>query len=247
MNSIDLTEATALIVAVFVASLVQINVGFGFALMSVPLMSLGLRTQDAVVISTFLGLLASGLQAWQGRDVARWDLVRRLTAASIIGIPVGLIVFKQLDPNLLKALLGVGVLIATYLLVRGVDLIHRGPGLEWSVGLLSGALASSLSTNGPPLVFALQGRKLPIDVFRSTINLVFVVSGAVTLSAFIVTDEVRSEAVTGMFLAVPAMALGIGLGLIIRPHINESRARTAVLFLLAIAGLVSLLSAITSL
>lgn len=247
MNSIDLTEATALIVAVFVASLVQINVGFGFALLSVPLMSLGLRTQDAVVISTFLGLLASGLQAWQGRGVARWDLVRRLTAASIIGIPVGLIVFKQLDPNLLKALLGVGVLIATYLLVRGVDLIHRGPGLEWSVGLLSGALASSLSTNGPPLVFALQGRKLPIDVFRSTINLVFVVSGAVTLSAFIVTDEVRSEAVTGMFLAVPAMALGIGLGLIIRPHINESRARTAVLFLLAIAGLVSILSAITSL
>jgi uncharacterized membrane protein YfcA len=246
MNSIDLTEATTLIIAVFIASLVQINVGFGFALLSVPLMSLGLRTQDAVVISTFLGLLTSGIQAWQGRSVARWDLVRRLTAASIIGIPFGLIVFKQLDPNLLKALLGIGVLIATYLLVRGVDLMHRGPGLEWSVGLLSGALASSLSTNGPPLVFALQGRKLSIDVFRSTISWVFVVSGAVAMLAFIATDEVRSEAVAGMILAVPAMALGIGLGLIIRPHINEARARSAVLILLAIAGLVSILGAVSS-
>jgi uncharacterized membrane protein YfcA len=96
------------------------------------------------------------------------------------------------------------------------------------------------------LVFALQGRKLPIDVFRSTINLVFVVSGAVAMLAFIVTNEVRSEAVAGMVLAVPAMALGICLGLIIRPHINEARARTAVLILLALAGLVSILGAVSS-
>jgi uncharacterized membrane protein YfcA len=244
MNSIDLTEATALIIAVFIASFVQMNVGFGFALLSVPLMSLGLRTQDAVVISTFLGLTTSGLQAWKGRRVARWDLVRRLTTASILGIPFGLVVFKQLDPNVLKAVLGVGVLIATYLLVRGVDLMHRGSSLEWSVGLLSGALASSLSTNGPPLVFALQGRKLPIDVFRSTISVVFVVSGAVAMMAFVGTGEVRAEAVAGMVLAIPALVVGIVLGLKIRPHINEERARLAVLILLTVAGLASIVGAV---
>ena len=244
LNSLDLAEASALIVAVFVASLVQMNVGFGFALLSVPLMTVGLRTQDAVVVSTFLGLLTSGLQAWHGRRVAEWVLVRRLTLASMIGIPFGLIVFKQLDPEVLKIVLGIGVLIATYLLVRDLSLVNRGSGLEWSAGFLSGALASSLSTNGPPLVFALQGRKLAIDTFRSTISVVFVASGAVAMLAFIVTDEVRSQAVAGMVLAVPALLLGIGVGLKVRPYINDARARTAVLILLGFAGAMSIITVI---
>lgn len=241
-----LPEAAALTVAVFTASLVQVNVGFGFALLAVPLMTLGLRTQDAVVVSTFLGLISSGLQAWQGRRVADWVLVRRLTAASLAGIPLGLVVFKQLDPAVLKGVLGIGVLLATYLLVREIDLVHRGPGLEWTAGLVSGALASSLSTNGPPLVFALQGRRLPIDVFRSTISLVFVTSGLVAMMAFIVTDEVRSEAVTGMFLAIPALGLGVGAGFALRPHIDDEMARRAVLVLLAAAGIMSILGALLS-
>lgn len=247
LNSLDLAEASALIIAVFTASFVQMNVGFGFALLSVPLMTVGLRTQDAVVVSTFLGLLTSGLQAWHGRRVAEWVLVRRLTLASLLGIPFGLVIFKQVDPSVLKLLLGIGVLIATFLLVRQVDLLHRGPGLEWSAGFLSGALASSLSTNGPPLVIALQGRKLSIDVFRSTISVVFVVSGVVSLLAFIVTDEVRSQAVAGMILAVPALGLGIGLGLKVRRYINDQRARLAVLVLLALAGVMSILTAIIEL
>lgn len=244
LNSLDLVEASALFGAVFVASLVQINVGFGFALLSVPLMTLGLRTQDAVVVSTFLGLLASGLQAWHGRRVAEWVLVRRLTLASLFGIPFGLVVFKQVDPSVLKLLLGIGVLVATYLLVRQIDLVHRGPGLEWSAGFLSGALASSLSTNGPPLVVALQGRKLSMDAFRPTINAVFAASGAVSMLAFIATDEVRSQAVAGMILAVPALGLGIGLGLKVRRHINDQRARSAVLILLAVVGMMSILTAV---
>lgn len=239
-------EAATLTGAVFTAALVQVNVGFGFALLAVPLMSVGWLTQDAVVVSTFLGLLSSGIQAWQGRRIAEWSLVRRLTGASLLGIPIGLVVFKQLDPNMLKGVLGVGVLGATYLLIREMNLVHRGPGLEWTAGLLSGALASSLSTNGPPLVFALQGRRLPIDVFRSTISLVFVASGAVAMAAFIVTDEVRRHAVSGMLLAVPALALGVAAGHKVRPHLHEERARVAVLVLLAAAGMMSIAGALVA-
>ncbi|MGA0878519.1 MAG: sulfite exporter TauE/SafE family protein [Ilumatobacteraceae bacterium] len=239
-------EAAALTAAVFIASFVQVNVGFGFALLAVPLMTIGLRTQDAVVVSTLLGLLTSGAQAWQGRRFADWILVRRLTAASLFGIPIGLVVFKQLDPNVLKGVLGIGVLVATYLLIREVNLAHRGPGLEWAAGLMSGALASSLSTNGPPLVFALQGRRLPIDAFRSTISLVFVTSGVLAMVAFIVTDEVRSQAITGMFFAIPALALGVGAGFKVRPHLDEEMARRAVLGLLAAVGVMSIVGALAS-
>ena len=48
-------DVVALLGAVFVASLTQVTVGFGFALLAVPLMTLALDTHEAVVISTTLG------------------------------------------------------------------------------------------------------------------------------------------------------------------------------------------------
>jgi len=70
------------------------------------------------------------------------------------------------------------------------------------------------------------------------------VSGVVSLLAFIVTDEVRSQAVTGMILAIPALGLGIGVGLIVRRKIDDARARVAVLILLTAAGLLSIVTGI---
>ena len=148
-----------MVASVCFAAAMQVTAGFGFALLAVPLMALAIDTHDAVVVSTFLGLITSTAQAIQGRRSASVTLVKRLTLSAVCGIPLGLVVFRQVDEHVLKAILGVGVLVATVLLVRRIDLGERGPSLDWAAGVLSGALSASLSTNGPPRVFALQGRE----------------------------------------------------------------------------------------
>ncbi|MEY3618287.1 MAG: hypothetical protein RL726_985, partial [Actinomycetota bacterium] len=50
-------QSIALLLSILVASTTQVTVGFGFALLSVPLMTLAVPTREAVVISTILGLL----------------------------------------------------------------------------------------------------------------------------------------------------------------------------------------------
>lgn len=238
------SELAVLVLAVLAAGFVQILAGFGFALLSVPLMAFALTTQEAVVISTVLGLLSSGVQTAKGIHEADWMLVRRVTVAAMAGIPFGFVLYALLSADTLRLLLGIGVLLAVYLLARGVDFIGKGPVVEWSAGFVSGALASSLSTNGPPLVFALQGRRLPIAVFRSTINAVFVISGAVTAVVFAVAGEFDRRIVIGICVALPALAIGIAVGYRMRRFFDERRARQLVLGLLALAGVSALVGAL---
>jgi uncharacterized membrane protein YfcA len=116
--------------------------------------------------------------------------------------------------------------------------------LEIAAGVLSGALSSSLSTNGPPLVVALQGRGLPIAQFRATISAIFTVSGIVTLASFLAMKKVTADSIFGMLISLPILGLGILLGQKLKPKLNEENARRFVLLLLGAAGASALIGSL---
>ena len=105
-------------------------------------------------------------------------------------------------------------------------------------------LAASLSTNGPPLVFALQTRGLPMSVFRPTINTVFTLSGVASLVTFVVGGDVEGAAVGHALLAVPVMLVGSRIGFLLRRRVPEAGARRLVLTLLVVAAVSAIVSAI---
>ena len=229
---------------VLVAATAQYTTGFGFALLGVPLMALTIPTHDAVIISTWLGLVTNGFQAFNDRSRADSATVRRLLAGTIIGIPIGLVVFTRVDEKILKAGLGATVLVATALLVANFRLRRAGAGPEWLAGVVSGALSSSLSTNGPPLVFVLQARRVPIDVFRATLAVVFASANVMTLIAFAASGDLTVRLTSWSMAMLPALAVGVGIGSRCRRRVTESSARRLVLGLLGIAGVSALASSL---
>jgi hypothetical protein len=234
-------QSIALLLSILVASTTQVTVGFGFALLSVPLMTLAVPTREAVVISTILGLLTSSFQAWHGRRDADRTLIRRLMVAALMGLPVGWIVFTRVPEDVLRAILGVSVLVAVVLLATGR--VARGSTrLDLVCGALSGALASSLSTNGPPLVFALQARSVSMRVFRPTINTVFAISGLLSLVGFALSGDIESDALIHAAWTFPVLLVGSRIGLSLRSRVRETDARRIVLALLTIAGLSAIVS-----
>ena len=238
------SEIIVLLLAVGVAAIVQNIVGFGFALLAVPLMVLAVNPHDAVIISTFLGLGSSSFQAINGRSDAQWNLITRLSVSAVVGIPFGLLVFNHVDERVLKGGLAIGIFVAVLFLARKSHFRHPSTGLEIGAGLLSGALSSSLSTNGPPLVFALQSRGLPIAQFRATISAIFTISGFITLASFIAMGDVNSDSLIGVVMSLPILGLGILLGQKLKPRLNEENARRFVLMLLLAAGCSALIGAI---
>lgn len=237
------TEILVLLLAVGIAAVIQNIVGFGFALLAVPLMVLAVDPHDAVIISTILGLGSSCFQAFNGRRDAQWNVITRLSLSAIAGIPIGLLVFSHVSERLLKGCLALGIFLAVFLLARRTNLGASHVRMEIGAGVLSGALSSSLSTNGPPLVFALQGRGMPIAQFRATISSIFTISGFVTLGSFLVMRKVNADSVAGVLYSLPVLGVGILVGQKLKPRLNEANSRRVVLILLFAAGLSALIGA----
>ena len=231
-------------VAILVASYVQILAGFGFALLSMPIMTLAVPVQQAVVVSTLLGMLSTTWQSWTLRKDADRVIARRLVIAAFLGMPLGLFLLDVVSDRALRIALGVAVLIATYLLFRQIALHHVGPVLDYGVGFVSGVLNTSLSTNGPPLVFGLQARQLPPEKFRGTINVVFAFSNVVGITLFALDGKFTWKGVTAAAIAVPAWLIGQAAAWPLRKHLSPDRFRAMVLGLLAVAGVTTIVFAV---
>jgi len=246
-DSVPVTALELIVIgaAVFVASFMQVISGFGFALLSVPLMTLAVPAKEAVVVSMIVGLAATTRQSWELREYADRGLVRPMVIGAYLGMPIGLWVFVTVADDVLRLMLGVAVLVAVVLLAFRINLHHVGRSLDVGAGFISGILNTSLSTNGPPLVFALQARQLPPDRFRATLAWVFTLSAVVGLVMFIAAGKVTHAGLVGAAVAFPSMLLGQMVGFPMRKHVDGERFRYLVLLLLTVAAVTAIVTALT--
>ncbi len=223
-------------IAIFTAAFVQVVAGFGFGLLSMPIMTLAVPVREAVVVSTLLGMISTTWQAWHLRKDTDRPLAKRLTLSAFVGMPLGLYVLNVVSDKALRLTLGTAVIVATLLLLSRLNLRDVGSTFDVGVGFVSGVLNTSLSTNGPPLVFGLQARHLDAPAFRSTISTVFAYSNIVGLSLFALDGKITTGGVKASAIAFPAWLIGQGLAWPVRKHFHGSRFRNLVLSLLFVAG-----------
>jgi len=235
-----------LIVATIIlfTSIVQSIAGFGFSLLAVPLMVLFVDLRQAVIVATLLGTVSNFGQAWQLRHFQNKPIARRFILASCLGAPFGFALFRYGNQSAMKVLLGVAVLFGVWMLARGRDMQNAHVSLDWIMGVLSGVLLLATSTNGPPIVFTLQARRLEPDAQRATLNLIFSVTAVFSLLVFALSGKINSDELYVALVATPIMLLGVYAGIVLRKHINAVAFGRMVLILLTLGGLSSIASAL---
>lgn len=238
------TQMVLVLLIIFATSVVQAVAGFGFALLAVPLMVVVIDLQSAVIISSFVGTLSNMLQSWQLRRNINRNMTRRFLLATAVGSPVGLLLFVYANQSALKIVLGLSIVFGVFVLSRGLELQHVSSWLDWLMGVLSGVLLMATSTNGPPLVFVLQARRIDPATFRATLNMVFLVSGTFGLLMFGLAGEIFRSDVNVAAFAIPAMVIGVSTGVVIRKYVQQELFKKIVLILLTIGGLSSLFGGI---
>ncbi|MCU0309650.1 MAG: sulfite exporter TauE/SafE family protein [Acidimicrobiales bacterium] len=233
-----LVVGAALLVAV--AATVQTMTGFGFALMAVPVLSLVVPPESAVVLSASLGLLTSTGQAVSERHHGDRPTIRRMVLGGLVGAPLGLAVLLVVSERQLRILLVAVIAVFLVVNVRGIRLRRAGPGVDLGAGAVSGALNTALATNGPPLVMALHVRHLAPPVFRGTLSAVLALQGALTVALFALTGRYDRDVVVLFLASLPGLALGFAVGVRHRRRIAPDRFRGLVVVLLAVTGVVAL-------
>ena len=242
--SMTATDLSTVAVAVFVAVAVYMVAGFGFSLLAMPVMTFAIPVEDAVVVAILLAIMSTGHQAVTHRHHVRRPLAARLVLSSFAGMPVGLLVLNVVEDRTLKIALGIGVIVATLVLIRDLTLDHVGPPLDYVMGFVSGVGNASIGTNGPPLVFDLQSRRLAPNEFRGTLATVFVLGNLFTVGLFLLDGKIDGDGLQAVAIAFPAWLLGALLGRALQPRVPERLFRRLVLGLLLVTGVVTIATAI---
>jgi hypothetical protein len=242
-----LTEAelAGIIGIAFLAAGCQSLTGFGSALVAVPLLSLYLDAKLAVVISTFLSTIVSTPLIFQVRRQLHIMKVMPLAIGGVVGVPVGVVILKLVDADVLKILVGAVVILASALLFLAPRLTFGGRNTLSGLvtGALSGLLRASTSMAGPPVVLYTLSHENDIEEFRSTVLGVFLVTGIIALPGLIIADLVSRDAVIAALVALPGMAAGLLVGTHLRSRVQPAFFRTLVLAVLVITSIGVIVSA----
>lgn len=242
MPMIDIVWVLAVM---FFASFVQSIGGFGFALLAVPLAALIVDLELAVIavsIGSLFNVIILSLRT--RRDVNR-EVAVRFNVAALLGMPIGVYVLETTPQRPLKVALGAVIILATLALIEGTKRLQN-LGSSWpspkrvveiTAGWISGVLSTATGTNGPPLVLALNLRRLQPDVFRATLAITFAVSGAVSMMFFVAFGMVTRQAVLLASAAVPLILAGQAIGLRVQPRLSEKRFDRLVYVLLLASGI----------
>src|SRR5215207_565256 len=184
--------------AVIAGAALQSSVGFGFALVAAPLLFAAASPAEAVGIMIVLGLEVGllTLLTERRRPQPVWRDVAAVVAWSLPGALAGVAVLRALDDLALQLLVTAGVLVALVVNLRAARRAPPPPGAahdppRWArpaAGLVSGALNTSTSTGGPPVVLLLMSRGLRPGVVRDTLTASFVGLAPVSAVALAVTS-----------------------------------------------------------
>ncbi len=160
-------------IAVAAGAVLASATGFGFQLLSAPLLFALLGPPQAVGVLIVLGAEVNALiLATEGRRPR--PLLRETAVVlgwALPGTVVGVAVLRALSPVALQVALTVAILLALVLRGRAVG---RNP--AWAAplaGFTAGALSTSTSTAGPPLITYFLGRGHDPGRVRDTLTLCF--------------------------------------------------------------------------
>ncbi len=178
-----LPDAATLVIAslvVFLGGFLRGFIGFGGALIIIPVLAVMFTPREAVAIHLIMevpGTLQLLPVAWRDCD---FKAVTPTIIAIAIGTPAGAYLLASLDPSVMRTGIAIAVLLIVALLARdwrypGVI----GPGMMAGAGLAGGFAQGSTGMGSPPMVVVLVSRGDNADTTRG--NVLAVAAGLIAI------------------------------------------------------------------
>ncbi|MFK7827202.1 MAG: sulfite exporter TauE/SafE family protein [Oligoflexales bacterium] len=211
-----MTEITWVSAVVGFATLVQSCTGFGFALISVPFLSLFLDLKIVVPIAVFYAFLLSAPLSFMMRKDINKKAVLYLTLGSLPGIFVGIEFLKNAKPEFLLVFMGcILFLYCTYELLKKKETFISF-NFFWTMifGLFSGILGSSVGESGPPIVVYTSCQNWTNDQIKSTMLCFFSIQMAGVILMYFADGMYQEKIGQLIITSMPAFLVGGAIGLL---------------------------------
>lgn len=237
-----LTLIVLVMLVLWLAAFVRSAVGFGDALLAMPLLALLLGLQVATPLVGLTGLVISLIilsTSWRQVDVRNFW---RLTVASLVGMPFGIWLLQHGDERVVNLVLGLLLVgYGAYNLSRPTLPALRSEAWAYPFGFVAGVLGSAYNTSGPPVVIYGAMRRWPPDLFRATLQGFFLVSNVIVIAGHGLAGLWTQELLLLTLLSLPVLLSAIAVGAVVNRRIPAAQFTRVVNGLLVLVGALFLL------
>ncbi len=233
------------IIILFFAGLIQGLAGFGFSMVSIPILILIIEPQlltptiiiHSVIINIFLFIKV--------RKDVQLGRIWPLVAAAIIGIPIGTWLLMVVDSNILRLFVGLFIMLIGLAYMKNFRVRIKNERLAFlPIGFISGILNGSITLSGPPVVLTLTNQEVPKKTFRANMIAYFMLLNLATIPFHFMKGLFTNVCIELSIMLLPGMVLGAFIGTMLVKRVDEDDFKKMVLALVIVSGLVSTITGI---
>ncbi len=242
-----LDTGVLIVVAFFIliASTIKGLTGFGFALTSLPLLSIFISPKTAVPLITVCSVFLDGYTLYEARRSVKYREIITLVIAGILGMILGTYFLVSLDSQELKIAIGVVTVLFAAASMMGIRReVSNTNVANIPVGLISGILGGSMSISGPPIVFFFNNQKVEKTTFRANLIAYFFSLYVATIPAYVFGNLITLDLLSSSAVMVPVMFLGATIGIHLSKKVDEKVFKKIALLLVLTTGIMAILSAL---
>ena len=203
---------------VFLATLIRSAFGFGEALVAVPLLALMIPLRVAAPLAVLVSVTVAAVILVQDRSDVHVRSAGWLVAATMLGIPGGVLLLSMGHASAIKLCLGVLIIAFSLYSLLGrmpLELKHDHRGGLLLCGFTAGVLGGAYGMNGPPLVIYGAMRRWSAAQFRATLQAYFLPASLVGLAGFWWAGILTHAVLHDYLISLPAVMCAIPLGRIL--------------------------------
>lgn len=229
-------------IVLFFAALVQGSIGFGFPLISTPLIAMITDLKTAVLYVAIPTLLINIISIFsEGNFLQAIKRFYPIALMAMIGSAIGTQILVHSSSDFFKLLLALSIFF--YLFIRNFKFemkwVNKKPRLSIVVfGFISGMLGGLANGMSPILIiYSLESKHTKKEVIQSS-NLCFLFGKIVQVLIFALNGEVTQELLNVSMLSLVVVAIAVVIGIRIRnkvPQDNYNKIIKFFLFLIALA------------
>lgn len=203
-----------LIVIVFFSSLINSTFGFGFALLSMPLLSLVFKLDLLGPLIPLFFMVGSCFIVFRSRQELQFKSILPLIVSTTLMVPLGVYVGKYAPETIIKIILGIFIICFSIYNLSSTKLpFLRNDKWGLLFGALSGFFAGAYNIPGPPAIIYGTLRQWSPQMFRATLQAYFLYITLLIIGNHLYLGSYQHPLIGSYFLyACPAMLLAVPLG-----------------------------------
>jgi uncharacterized membrane protein YfcA len=204
-------DTPALIVALVVtlgAATLQGTIGFGLAMVAVPVLSL-VDPALAPVPQLIISLPITMSMAWRERHAADLRQLGWVLTGRVPGAAIGLWLLASFTRETLSAVIG-GMVLGAVVIVALRTSVPRNRATSFAAGVTSGATGLVASIGGPPLALLYRSAEGP--TIRASLGVVFAIGIATSIIIRAAASQLEVRDLEVAALLLPAAVGGLWLG-----------------------------------